>query len=56
MSGEREGKASRVGREEIMEDERLVGSRVFRLRRVVTVWGWVGLGRRVEREREKVIK
>ena len=42
-------------REEIMEDERLVGFSVFRLRRDVTIFS-LGLGRRVDRDREKVTK
>ena len=56
MSGEREGKESGEGRDESMEEERVEGLRDFRFRRVVTVWGRVGLGESVEREREKVMK
>ena len=55
VSGGRDRKASGVGREEIMEDERLVGFSVFRLRRDVTIFS-LGLGRRVDRDREKVTK
>ena len=39
-----------------MEEERVEESRVFRLRRVETVTGWVCPDLRVEREREKVMK
>ena len=56
MSSGREGKESGEGRDVSMEEERVEGLRDFRLRRVVLVGGGVGLGRRVEREREKVMK
>ena len=56
VSGGREGKDSREGREERIEDESEVGFRDLRLRLVVTVGGLVGLGGRVEREREKVMR
>ena len=54
--GAREGNDSRGGREERIEDEREEGFSDLRLRLVVMVGGLVGLGRWVEREREKVIR
>ena len=54
--GAREGKDSGEGRDESIEEERVEGFRVFRLRREVTVGGGVGFGGRVERERENVMK
>ena len=56
VSGAREGNDSSGGREERIEDEREEGFSDLRLRLVVMVGGLVGLGRWVEREREKVIK
>ena len=44
-----------MGREEIMEDERLAGFSVFMFLLDVTIRG-LGFGRRVDRERENVIK
>ena len=44
VSGEREGKDSRAGREERIEDDREEGFRDLRLRRVMTVGGLAGLG------------
>ena len=56
VSGEREGKDSREGREEMTVEDRVEWLRVLRLRREVTVGRLVGLGGRVEREREKVMR
>lgn len=55
-SGERAGKDSRDGREETIAEERVEWLRVLRLRLVVTPGRLVGLGGRVEREREKVMR
>ena len=56
VSDGRAEKESWEGREESMVDERAEGSSDFRLRRVVTVSGVVGVGGSVDREREKVMK
>ena len=56
VSGAAAWNDSREGREERIEDEREEGFRDLRLRLVVMVGGLVGLGRWVEREREKVMK
>ena len=56
VSGERAGKDSREGREETIVEDRMEWLRVLRLRRVLTVRRLVGLGERVEREREKVMR
>ena len=56
VSDGRAVKESWERREESMVDVRAEGSSDFRLGRVVTVGGVVGVGGSVEREREKVMK